>query len=92
MSKYQGFSIFIAFYCLISSCYGVSSPVTPFVNYSHTIELQIGVADLWWTSNDTAKEMIFELHVNTTGWIALGISPGNRLCSILLIVWIILKF
>ena len=79
MWKDQIFSICIVFYCLIQSCYGVSSPITPFVNYSHTIELQIGIADLWWTTNDTAKEITFELHVNTTGWIALGVSPGNRL-------------
>jgi len=61
---------------LIDRCSGISSSVSPFTNYQHSAELELNVADLWWTVNEIEKEIIFELHVNTTGWIALGISPG----------------
>lgn len=54
----------------------VSSPIKPFSNYSHSVALQPDLADLWWTVDMTRKEIIFEFHVKTTGWIALGISPG----------------
>jgi hypothetical protein len=37
------------------------------------------VADLWWTIDDVKKEITFELHIKTTGWIALGISPGRSI-------------
>ncbi len=56
-----------------------SSPIQPYINYTYNTELQSGVADLWWSVNETAEEILFELHVNTTGWIALGISPGKHL-------------
>jgi len=56
-----------------------SSPIQPYINYTYYTELQSGVADLWWSVNETAEEILFELHVNTTGWIALGISPGKHL-------------
>ncbi|CAM4957108.1 unnamed protein product [Rotaria socialis] len=36
-------------------------------------------ADLWWTVNDDKQEILFELHVKTTGWIALGISPDGAM-------------
>ncbi|CAF1375257.1 unnamed protein product [Didymodactylos carnosus] len=32
------------------------------------------VADLWWTVNEASKEITFELHVKTTGWIAIGLA------------------
>ncbi|CAF3680038.1 unnamed protein product [Rotaria sp. Silwood1] len=56
---------------------GISSPVQLFTTYKHSIELQENVADLWWTVDSDAQEIIFELHVKTTGWIALGISPAG---------------
>ncbi|CAF4698142.1 unnamed protein product [Rotaria socialis] len=34
--------------------------------------------DLWWTIDDTEKEITFELHIKSTGWIALGISPDEN--------------
>ncbi|CAF3089068.1 unnamed protein product [Rotaria sp. Silwood2] len=60
---------------IVEQSNGISSPVQPFTIYKHSVELQATVADLWWTVNDVEREIIFELHVNTTGWIALGISP-----------------
>ncbi len=54
----------------------ITSPIQPFTNYKYSTELQANVADLWWTVNETAQDIIFELHIKTTGWIALGISPG----------------
>ncbi|CAF0896019.1 unnamed protein product [Adineta steineri] len=33
--------------------------------------------DLWWTVDDAEKEITFEYHVKSTGWIALGISPAG---------------
>ena len=57
----------------------VSSPIPPYTNYTYSTELQPNVADLWWNVNETSQEITFELHVNTSGWIALGISPGMHL-------------
>ena len=65
------------FSCIINKCNGISSSIVPFTNYQHSIELQSNVADLWWTVNDDKQEITFELHIKTTGWVALGISPGK---------------
>ncbi len=62
---------------LINDGNSISSPVQPFATYKHSTELQIDIADLWWTVDDGEKEITFEMHVKTTGWIALGISPSK---------------
>ncbi|CAF3460707.1 unnamed protein product [Rotaria socialis] len=62
---------------VVEESYEISSPVQPFTTYKHSIELQANVADLWWTVDNVEEEIIFELHVKTTGWIALGISPAG---------------
>ncbi|CAF3637859.1 unnamed protein product [Rotaria sp. Silwood1] len=49
----------------------------PFTKYDYSVELEKNVADLWWTVDDIKQEIVFELHIKTTGWIALGISPGR---------------
>lgn len=64
---------------IIEQCMAISSPLPLFMNYKHSIELQADVADLHWTVNDDKQEIIFELHVKSTGWIALGISPGKKI-------------
>ncbi|CAM2726532.1 unnamed protein product [Rotaria socialis] len=64
---------------LVGKSNGISSPVEPFTTYKHSIELRENVADLWWTVNDDKQEILFELHVKTTGWIALGISPDGAM-------------
>ena len=64
----------------VHKSHGISSPIQPYANYRYSIELQSGVADLWWSVNETQQEITFELHMKTTGWIALGISPGMLLC------------
>ncbi|CAF2918621.1 unnamed protein product [Rotaria sp. Silwood2] len=56
---------------------GISSPLQPYTSYRYSTELQRNVADLWWTVNETRQEITFELHIKTTGWIALGISPAG---------------
>lgn len=61
---------------LIKNIICLSSPIKPLSNHRYSTELEKNVADLWWTIDDNNKEIIFELHINTTGWIALGISPG----------------
>lgn len=61
---------------LFNKCEGISSPLSPYINYKNSIELQSNVADLWWTIDDFEKEIIFEYHVKTKGWIGLGISPS----------------
>ena len=74
---------------------GITSPIQPYINYTYSIELQNNVADLWWTVNEAKQDIVFELHVNTTGWIALGISPGMyllttesfRICFYFFISW-----
>ena len=78
MWKYIFFQIYV-FSCIINKCNSISSAIVPFTNYQHSIELQSNVADLWWTVNDDKQEIIFELHIKTTGWVALGISPGKIL-------------
>jgi hypothetical protein len=65
-------------YDLINKCISISSPIAPFTNYTHSVELQANVADLWWRADDAKKQITFELHMNTVGWIALGISPGKN--------------
>ncbi len=55
----------------------MTSPISPLSNHKYSTELEKNVADLWWTIDDSKGEITFELHINTTGWIALGISPGK---------------
>jgi hypothetical protein len=62
---------------IVRTSHQANSPISPRSNYSHSFELKTNVAYLWWTVNETSQEIIFELHVNTTGWIALGISPSG---------------
>jgi hypothetical protein len=64
---------------VIENTNGISSPLPPFTTYKHSTELQANTADLWWTVDADEREIIFELHIKTTGWIALGISPGRFL-------------
>ena len=63
-----------------SNC--ISSPLLPFTKYKHSTELEANTADLWWTVDADEREIMFELHIKTTGWIALGISPGRFLFCI----------
>jgi hypothetical protein len=63
---------------VIEICMGISSPLRPFTNYEHSVELQANTADLWWTVNNVEQEITFELHIKTIGWVALGISPGRK--------------
>jgi hypothetical protein len=62
---------------IVQQCNGISSPIQPFNTYQHSTELEPNVSDLLWTVDDVKQEIIFELHMKTTGWIALGISPGK---------------
>lgn len=63
---------------VLEICGGSSSPLGPFANYAHSVTLQANTAQLWWTVNHVEQEIIFELHMKTTGWVALGISPGKE--------------
>jgi hypothetical protein len=76
-------SYFIVSLLAVQKCTGTSSPIQPYINYKYSVELQTNVADLWWTVNETQQEIIFELHMKTTGWIALGISPGTAFYKII---------
>ncbi|CAF4332885.1 unnamed protein product [Rotaria sp. Silwood2] len=68
---------FIISSLVIENSRAISSPLAPYTTYKHSIELQKYVADLWWTVDDNEQEITFELHMKTTGWIALGISPAG---------------
>lgn len=81
MSKYI-FILLSIWILLIDKCIGISSSIQTFTSYKHSVELQHGIADLWWTIDDAEKEIVFELHVKSTGWIALGISPGKNKISL----------
>ena len=61
----------------INSIQTLSSPIKPFATYRNNTELIENVANLWWTVSDDTNYIIFELHVKTTGWIALGIAEGR---------------
>jgi hypothetical protein len=76
------FPLFISL-LIIEKCSGISSPLRPFTTYNHAVELAPNVADLWWTVDDAETEIVFELHIKTIGWIALGISPGKLQFNIL---------
>ena len=61
---------------VVQNTNAISSPISPYTTYKYNTELENGVADLWWSVNETSQDILFELHIKTTGWIALGISPG----------------
>lgn len=69
----------LVFLQFVSHIKGLTSPIKPFATYPNATELIEDVADLWWTVNDAHAEITFELHVKTTGWIALGFALGR--CS-----------
>ncbi|UJR36729.1 hypothetical protein I4U23_029445 [Adineta vaga] len=71
------FVYFVWFLFVIQRSNGVTSPISTFTSYQHTVELRHGIADLWWSVNSVNQTIVFELHMNTTGWIALGISPAG---------------
>ncbi|CAF4000838.1 unnamed protein product [Rotaria sordida] len=77
MSKYIIIILLSFWLIVIDICTGISSPIQPFTTYKHSTELQQGIADLWWTIDDAEQEIIFELHVKSTGWIGLGLSPAG---------------
>ena len=62
---------------IIKTIDAIASPLAPYTAYRYSIELHPDVADLWWTIDESKNEITFELHMKTTGWIALGISPGR---------------
>ncbi|CAF2697288.1 unnamed protein product [Rotaria sp. Silwood2] len=66
----------VEFLLLIESIKGITSPITPYTKYNHSVKLKTNIADLWWTINETKQEILFELHIHTTGWIALGVTGG----------------
>ncbi|CAF1371668.1 unnamed protein product, partial [Adineta ricciae] len=61
-------------FLIVEKCLSISSPIQPFATYTYSTELKSNVADLWWSIDKDEREITFEFHVNTTGWIALGIS------------------
>ena len=64
---------------IITPSLAISSPLSPLMRYAHSTELYPGIADLWWTIDTNKGEILMEFHVNTTGWIGIGISPGISL-------------
>ncbi|CAF3360260.1 unnamed protein product [Rotaria socialis] len=71
------FSFVILSADVVQQLNAISSPIPPYTNYTYATELQPNLADLWWSIDDLRKEITFEFHINTTGWIALGISPAG---------------
>ena len=72
---------FILLLLTIGQSIAISSPLKPYSDYTYSTVLKADVADLWWTVDAARSEITFELHIKTTGWIALGISPGQSLFS-----------
>lgn len=53
-----------------------SSSLTLYTTYTNKIEVESHNLSVWWTVDEIKKEILFEYHVQTTGWIGFGISPG----------------
>ena len=75
----------------VTNINALASPVPTFTTYMFSIELWPNMTDLFWNVDNDTNEVIFELHVRTTGYIGLGISPGmassstiSEFCVILL--------
>ncbi|UJR36615.1 hypothetical protein I4U23_029335, partial [Adineta vaga] len=68
---------FILLSIIVPKSYGLFSPITPYMNYTYSVEISSVSADLWWSIDTNKSEITFELHMNTTGWIAMGISPAG---------------
>ncbi|CAF1378649.1 unnamed protein product [Adineta ricciae] len=61
---------------VVQTGHGLFSPVTSEMNYTHSMAIPSIQADLWWTvDTNNNSEITFESHMNTTGWIPIGISP-----------------
>jgi hypothetical protein len=73
------FALLVIFLFVFQSSNGITSSIPPFTTYDHSVELQANVSDLWWTIDEINQTILFELHIHTTGWIALGISSGKYL-------------
>ena len=73
----RSYILFQFLFYLVTVTYidGLSSPITPFTTYMFSIELLPNIADLCWNVDSNTSEIIFELHMKTTGYIAIGISP-----------------
>ncbi len=84
VALYAVISILISL-LIVQESNAITSPIQPYTNYRYSTELQNNVADLWWTVDETKHEILFELHIKTTGWIALGISPGTHLFAKIII-------
>ncbi|CAF0867444.1 unnamed protein product [Adineta steineri] len=76
--KNMYFLTILVLFQVISNIQCLSSPIRQFTTYRNATELMKNVADLWWTVNDVDKEITFELHVKTTGWVALGIASTEE--------------
>ncbi|CAF1481989.1 unnamed protein product [Rotaria sordida] len=63
-------------YWTVNKAQCLSSPIQPFSEYESAIELEPNMIDLHWTANE--EEIVFELHMKTLGWIALGLRGGMR--------------
>ena len=82
MAKFSFLSLIVLLMNLAQRLNAISSPIPTYRNYTYATELQSNLADLWWSIDDVRKEITFEFHLNTTGWIALGISPGTITCNL----------
>lgn len=60
----------------IEASSSLSSPLSTYLNYSYSTTIRANAIDFWWSIDRIRDEITFELHVNTTGWLALGISSG----------------
>ena len=72
----QRYFLIVVFLLQLRNIDTTTSPLSTYTNYTYSTELQADVTYLWWSVDETQQEIVFELHIKTTGWIALGISPG----------------
>lgn len=59
----------------------LSSSLTLYTTYENQIEVESHNLSIWWNVDEIKKEIVFEYHVKTTGWIGLGVSPGGGMIN-----------
>ena len=81
--RQQAITCTVVLLFIVNELTAISSPLKPYNTYRYSTTFEPNVADLWWTVDEPNKQITFELHVKTTGWIALGISPGKHILALI---------
>ena len=67
------------------------APLSPSESYTHTLDADDDDAKLYrvyWKLINNDKEILFELHCKTTGWVGFGLSPNGAMMGDFAIGWV----